>query len=379
MLPIAPTFGQDPGPPGLPPPGLTVPAPPTPAAQGEKIDAQITHVDGRVQVRLNPNAPWQIAQVGMNLDEGSGFRTGLRGRVKFVIQPGQEVTLDRLTRVTIAQAKRNRGKSKTEMVMPYGRTRFVVEKAGGVEHDTKIATPSTTLAVRGTDVMVFDQPPFIPKAVSFEGQARFRDLRRQVIAFGGRGTVTVQADKDDPASTAAADTRNGRSIGAARTAIEEELVELLPALEGLEFLPRPHLVFDFEPQIIQGSLSFDLTWSGMADVDLFVFSPAGEAVSLAPSPFKIVLPNGAEQVASGGVFLGDDNAVGGSGTERITWDTSYLSGSYRYGLQYASGNGPAQFGVEVRINANLVKNFGLNGTVSPEVPIVEKTIHMGDR
>src|SRR5438270_10162165 len=91
----------------------------------------------------------------------------------------------RLGTVKVLQALRDGTKLKTDMLMKYGRTRYSVE-AAGLEHESTISTPSGTLAVRGTVVSLYDQPPFVPVAVSYTGQAMFRDAHRQV-SLGSKG------------------------------------------------------------------------------------------------------------------------------------------------------------------------------------------------
>ena len=54
--------------------------------------------------------------------------------------------------------------------MKYGRTHYDIEGAG-LEHQSSIISPSSTLAVRGTNVSLFDQPPFKPEAISYTGRA----------------------------------------------------------------------------------------------------------------------------------------------------------------------------------------------------------------
>ena len=132
-----------------------------PAAGVEVLEATITGVEGLVQVRANENEPWVKAEVGMKLNELAEFRTGPKSAVRFVIPPDQTITLDRLGTLKLLQAVNDNGKLQTRLGMKYGRTRFDIEAAGR-EHDATIASPSSTLAVRGTQVSSYDQAPFPP-------------------------------------------------------------------------------------------------------------------------------------------------------------------------------------------------------------------------
>ena len=165
----------------------------------EALHVTVTGVEGLVQVRDSSDKPWQKAVVGMVVGEGAEFRTGPRSAVRCTIPPDQTFTLDRLGVVKVLQAIRDGQTVKTKVGMPFGRTRYDIE-AAGVEHQTSMVTPSTTLAIRGTRVSVFDQPPFAPSAVSLTGRAEYRTPKRQV-AFGGKnaGRTEVSSTADTPA------------------------------------------------------------------------------------------------------------------------------------------------------------------------------------
>jgi len=72
----------------------------------------------------------------------------------------------------VQDAVRNGNKVKTDLIMKYGRTHYDIEGAG-LEHQATITSPSSTLAVRGTDVVLCDQVPFTPYSISYTGRASF--------------------------------------------------------------------------------------------------------------------------------------------------------------------------------------------------------------
>ncbi len=170
-------------------------------AVGTALTATVTGVEGIVQVRQNEDAPWQKAAVGMKLSEGAEFRTGPRSAVRFEIPPDQTITLDRLGTVKLIEAIARTESVKTDLGMKYGRVRYDVE-AAGLAHDSTIHSPGSALAVRGTRVSLYDQPPFAPRATSLTGRAAFRNMRRQMVAFGGKAKATVAADSNSPAQAA---------------------------------------------------------------------------------------------------------------------------------------------------------------------------------
>src|SRR5258705_9520126 len=134
-----------------------------PAAAAVALTATITGIEGIVQVRQREDAAWQKATVGMKLGEGAEFRTGPRSAVRFEIPPDQTITLDRLGTVKLIEAIQKNQGVKTDLGMKYGRVRYDVE-AAGLSHDSTIHSPGSALAVRGTRVTLYDQPPFTPQA-----------------------------------------------------------------------------------------------------------------------------------------------------------------------------------------------------------------------
>lgn len=318
----------------------------TPQVNLKKVDIRITKVTGLVQVRSDGEDKWQRAKVGQILPAvGSELRTGPRSAVQFVLPPAQTVLLDRLGTITVIEALAQQDKVQTDLGLKYGRTQYQVVRAG-LEHETTIHAPSVTLAVRGTTVSLFDQPPFKPEAVSFTGRVQFSAYRKQMLAFGGRRRAAVRADHASAAKSEAVSGVVDPLDSLARTETEAELVLALPGVVGFtdefEFEKK-----ESEIQMVSGSLALDLNWIGNADVDVFVISPLGEVVSLAPDPSKIVHPDGLELVSSGGMFLGDDGGAGGFGNEKVIWPNQFPAGQYSASAQIFSGFTPATFQIDI--------------------------------
>ena len=132
----------------------------------QSMSAVITEVHGLVQYRENDSDSWHPGTANMQISEGGELRTGPHSSVTCVIPPDQQFTLDRLGTVRVEEAARHGNKISTDLVMKYGRTRYQIE-AAGLEHEAKISSPSSTLAVRGTTVSLYDQPPYKPEAISY--------------------------------------------------------------------------------------------------------------------------------------------------------------------------------------------------------------------
>ena len=177
-----------------------------PGVQALKIT--VTAIEGIVQARTGADQPWQRAVVGMMLDQNAEFRTAPRSAVQFKIPPDQTITLDRLGTVKVMEAISDNGKLKTKLGMQYGRTRYDIESAGQ-EHEASISSPSSTLAIRGTVVSLYDQRPFVTEATSLTGRAEFRDAHKY-LAFGNKGAGTTKIDTNNGTSAVICPGSNSR-------------------------------------------------------------------------------------------------------------------------------------------------------------------------
>lgn len=181
-------------------------ADPASADDAPVIQATIRNVKGIVQYRTAEDQAWQKVEAGQTLDVGVEFRTGPRSEVTFHLPPDQLVTLDRLGTLKLLDALNNDQKTQatTELGMRYGRTRYQVEGAQGVEHHATIRSPNATLAIRGTeDVTLTDQGIGPAIATSRRTRVTFRIAgRSKTVAFGSKNddaTQTVSEGDDSPA------------------------------------------------------------------------------------------------------------------------------------------------------------------------------------
>lgn len=244
------------------------------------LQISITGVEGNVQVRDAEDKPWRKAQVGQSVGPGAEFRTGPRSAVRCQIPPDQTFTIDRLGVMKVLTALQQGGKVKTDIAMKYGRTRYDIEEAG-IEHESTIRSPNGALALRGTRVSLYDQPPFTPQAVSLTGRAVYRNAKRQ-IAFGakGQGKTIVNNDSTNSAETAADMAKIERVLdprsAIALTQEESEQLVFEVTQGGIRF--DRLIIGGFEPppkdftnsSLLPGKLNFVATWTGFADIDLFV-------------------------------------------------------------------------------------------------------------
>ena len=330
------------------------------------IQATIDGVEGMVQVREGSDKPWQKATVGMVVSEGAEFRTGPRSSVRLVIPSDQTITLDRFGTIKLMQAMQDGNVVKTKVGMPYGRTRYDIE-AAGVEHQSELVSPSSTLSIRGTRVSIYDQPPFAPSAVSLTGRAVYQSAKKQ-IAFGnrGQGKTDVSSGSEGAAATALLQTYVDPTSKFGRPETDAKLINQLQS-KGDAVLNNGQLALAFGGAVTdsqlanliasQGRFNVSLRWFGPGDFDLFVLTPdlTGQNPdgytlgnpSYKGSVFKDIglfgeggiAPVTAAKTPDGGRIKFDQIAFGGGGIELASWDTPVPQVGYTIAIVYYDQSG----------------------------------------
>jgi len=185
---------------------------------GTALRIHVTAVQGGGQFRPDANSKWQKATEGLDLPEGVELRTGPKGSIQFTVGTDQIFRVDRLTVVKVLRANlMDDGTIRTDVGMTYGRVSKDVDLPVHPHVDT-IISPSTTLAVRGTHVSSYDQPPYTPQAWSLTGAATWRNTNGQLVYFGSKGGGT---------STVA-----GNTTGAGQYQLHEILLDPLGEFSG---------------------------------------------------------------------------------------------------------------------------------------------------
>jgi len=125
---------------------------------GREITCTVTGVTGDAMYRPSAEAPWQAIEVGQVLPVGTEIRTGLRDNVQLALGPNADVTIERLSRVIVGRLEKQGDSIRTLLGVQNGKVDFHVKKVGFV-NDFKVATPTGTMAVEGTQgqVIVDDQ------------------------------------------------------------------------------------------------------------------------------------------------------------------------------------------------------------------------------
>jgi hypothetical protein len=127
------------------------PAPP------KDLQAIFLEVDGKVRWRADEKSDWREAKVNDLVGEGAEVRTGLRSRAALRVGRNATILVDAGTSFQIPQLEQDGQTLRTLASVKTGRVDFKVDKVG-FSNDFKVATPQTTLSVRGTGFAVNSGP-----------------------------------------------------------------------------------------------------------------------------------------------------------------------------------------------------------------------------
>ena len=348
---------------------------PAPQQNGEKLQATITGIEGLVQVRDNENQPWRKAEVNMVVTEDAEFRTGPKSAVRFVIPPDQTITLDRLGTVKLLTAIKTNGKIKTDLGMKYGRTRYDIE-AAGQEHESTISSPSSTLAVRGTKVSLYDQRPFPSEAVSLTGRADFKQGKKQ-LAFGGKnaGKMKVESGDTTVSALAFAEAVMDPTLKFGRAGSEKSLVANLISRGATVTFDRvenirvvtggTHPLTDAELiPTLPGNFNFVLRWDANVNLNTIV---SNETELLFPA-------SGLNTSKSGGKIDFDHRGGPNGGIEIAYWQGRAPAGSYSFAAAIAEGHTPVPATFDVYLGGTRIDLRDASGNILPSAVIVNPAI-----
>jgi hypothetical protein len=269
--------------------------------------------------------------------------------------------------VKILRANFENGKIFTDLGMKYGRTRYDIETAGH-EYDAKVHSPSAVMAIRGTTVSLYDQPPFTPEAVSLTGRARFI-VGNKTIPFGGKGAGKTKVDQTSDSVAQTALTATGldpKGLFAGRTQSDLDFQLVLAAYGGSDFSNLDVLAFLGKYSYVIGAvpdkeqLLITMTYADSAQ-DAAVLPDANLTIT---DPLGQVLSASHPTTADGGIFRGKTfDAQTNSGQISADWSISFPPGKYTF--TESLGNGPG-VGVATTLQiTDLNPNTAASATVGP--------------
>jgi hypothetical protein len=371
VVPAHPSIAQEDAAPATAPAAEPTTSPTTTPA-GESLIVVVAEVRGLVRVRNSPGEPWQKAVVGMQLGEGAEFQTGPKSACVCTIGNDQTIVLDRLGVVSVAEAVRRGGTVRTDLLMKYGRTEYEIQ-AAGAKHDATIRSPSSTLAVRGTRVNLYDQPPFTPSAESYTGRAVYQYAKRQTVLGGpGRGAI-VRSDRGSAAESALGETVVDPGIQEARTSSDAKLIETEVSRGALaNFNERTGITVikggagppgDAElGQFLPGRFNVIARWTGNQDLNLILdpeFFPADEILNNVgffadQGADEILFPGFGQNVTATGGRTDFDHRAGPNGGFEVAYYDRPNTGIY--GIIVLPGGRGGRDTASVKIQAFLDGN-----------------------
>lgn len=162
---------------------------------GDPLRAVFIDVAGKVQWRANETSPWQDAKVNDVVAAGVEVRTGLRSHAAMRVGRNATALIDAGTLFQLPTIVQDGDTLRTAAAVKHGRADFKVDKVG-LSNDFKVVTPSTTLAVRGTEFAVATGPL---KQVEVVG-ARRNAINAIELKYSLNNT-TVQMSRDAASSS----------------------------------------------------------------------------------------------------------------------------------------------------------------------------------
>ncbi|MGC9454275.1 MAG: FecR domain-containing protein [Phycisphaerae bacterium] len=125
-----------------------------PADDADGIVATVVSVSGRAQkLATDTDTEWQDLVVGETLGGMTVIRTGLGSKVVLKLADRGEVTIERATKMGIAELAREGNTARARLGLKYGRVSAQVETTAGPT-DMQIQTAAATLSVRGSGANV---------------------------------------------------------------------------------------------------------------------------------------------------------------------------------------------------------------------------------
>jgi hypothetical protein len=122
---------------------------PLPAGQTKIFEAVVIGVEGTAEARTKPAEPWKQLKLNDKLAPGVVIRTGRASHVALRVGPNATMLIEHQTRIAIPEVVQDGAKLKTRVTMAFGQADVRVDRIG-LTNDFEVATPTATLAVRGT-------------------------------------------------------------------------------------------------------------------------------------------------------------------------------------------------------------------------------------
>jgi len=122
---------------------------PLPPGQIKVLKAVVMEVKGTAQSRPSPKDKWSKLKVNDTLGAGAVIRTGRKSHVALRVGMNATVLVERQTRIKLPEIVQDGQVLRTRLKMSFGKADVRVDRIG-LRNDFEVATPTATLAVRGT-------------------------------------------------------------------------------------------------------------------------------------------------------------------------------------------------------------------------------------
>lgn len=131
-----------------------------PSASAKQLMGIFMDVKGRVRWRASGTSPWQDAKVNDLVNAGVEVRTGFESRAALRVGKNATVLIDSGSNFVVPHIEQDQGVLHTVAAVKSGRADFKIDHVEdespdqgkvALENDFRVVTPSTTLAVRGTE------------------------------------------------------------------------------------------------------------------------------------------------------------------------------------------------------------------------------------
>ncbi len=121
------------------------------------LKAIVMKIQGIAQARLKPKTKWVKLKVNDVLEPGAVIRTGRKSFVALRIGKNATVLIERQSRIAIPTILQDGDTLKTRLKMQFGKADVKVDRVG-LRNDFGVATPTATMAVRGSRTKLIWDP-----------------------------------------------------------------------------------------------------------------------------------------------------------------------------------------------------------------------------
>jgi hypothetical protein len=179
---------------------------------GEKPEATLRELSGRVEIKLPGSAAWIPAEEGMAVEKTAVISTGFKALALLVLE-NSAISIQPLTRLSLEEIIERQGNEQVDVYLRTGRVRAEIRPPVGGRIEFTVRSPIATAAVRGT-VFDFDT---VNLAVA-EGRVQFAGAAGSPVPVRGGESSSVN-----------------EAVSRASAPREEQAVALAPALPpGME-------------------------------------------------------------------------------------------------------------------------------------------------